>query len=261
MRWWKDVKRRRAEERERTEAVLTQHRELLARTLEDADDSTRTALLALREEAPDLHRRLDEQTWELVKRFAEDRLADEVLTEAEEESLYRAMEAAGISAEELLARDRDVFVRLVISRVNDGRLPTMDVPVLLKSGEVGHQVMEARLLKEVTVREYQGGYRGVSLRIAKGVRYHTGGMRGRSVVVGTETQVDDVGELAITSQRAVFKGQRRSIEFAYSKLVSVDVDGDVLRLHCSNRKNTPALLVGSGHIAGAIITAAAQRTL
>jgi hypothetical protein len=59
----------------------------------------------------------------------------------------------------------------------------------------------ALLMKEVAIREYRGGYGGVSFRIAKGVRYSTGRTRGRSVVVGTELQEAHRGILAVTSKR------------------------------------------------------------
>lgn len=41
------------------------------------------------------------------------------------------------------------------------------------------------------------------------------------MVLGTELVVEDSGFLAIASQRAVYVGSRKSIEFAYSKLLNM----------------------------------------
>jgi hypothetical protein len=77
----------------------------------------------------------------------------------------------------------------------------------------------ALLMKEVAIREYRGGYGGVSFRIAKGVRYSTGRTRGRSVVVGTELQEAHRGILAVTSKRAAFLGGKKTMGFPYPKLM------------------------------------------
>jgi hypothetical protein len=61
---------------------------------------------------------------------------------------------------------------------------------MLKRGEVDHYETRAELLKEVALREYRGGYSGFSIPLGKtGIRYRTGGTRGRMVTVGTQIQV------------------------------------------------------------------------
>ena len=60
---------------------------------------------------------------------------------------------------------------------------------MAKKGEVVHFETAAGLTKEVTLREFRGGSQGVSFRIAKGVRYRVGSMRGHMVTVGTQIQI------------------------------------------------------------------------
>ena len=91
-------------------------------------------------------------------------------------------------------------------------------------------------MKEVAVRETRGSSQGVSIRIAKGVSYRVGQMRARSVVVGTQLQVQDTGVLAITNQRAMFVGKQRTLEFRFDKLVGIEQFADGLRLNVSNRQ-------------------------
>jgi hypothetical protein len=116
-------------------------------------------------------------------------------------------------------------------------------------------------MKEVAVREYQGGYSGFSFPIGKtGIRYKVGGSRGHSVQVGTKLQVADSGILAITNKRAVYTGSRKTVDMPYSKLVNLTVYSDAIVFHQSNRVNAPMFAIASGSdVVGAVVNAAAQR--
>ena len=193
-------------------------------------------------------------------RFATLALNDDILTVDEEDALIGLADALGIDQEAVAKRHLPIMHRLVVARVNDGRLPEVTDPHLLtKKGEVVHLETAATLIKEVAVREYRGGYSGVSIRIAKGVRYNTGATRGRSVVVGTKLEAADVGVLSVTSTRAVYVGTSRTTEFAYSKLVSLDAFTDGLRFHVTNRQNASLFRLESGDVVVATINAAMQR--
>lgn len=188
-------------------------------------------------------------------------LEDDYLTEEEEQRMSAIAGALGIDQAAFDAKFDDMKPQLVVARVNDGRLPELPNPqIILKKNEVAHISANASLIKEVAVREYQGGYRGASFRIAKGVRYHVGGTRGRSVVVGTKLETEDVGILVATSKRAVFSGQRRTVEMPYSKLVNLNVFDDAIQFHLSNRKNPPMFQIdkGLGHVIAAVVNAACQ---
>jgi hypothetical protein len=115
-------------------------------------------------------------------------------------------------------------------------------------------------MKEVALREWRGGSSGVSFRIAKGVSYRTGAIRGKSVVVGTELQVADSGVLAVTSQRIAYMGNK-TIELPYAKLMNLDVFSDGVRVHASNRQNAPLFKVdpGVGEVIAATVNAAMQK--
>jgi hypothetical protein len=193
--------------------------------------------------------------------YAENVLADDVLTEDEEEAFGDVAEALGVDQTEFATTFNDVLNRLVIARVNDGRLGEIAQPQLMtKKGEVVHLETNANLMKEVAVREWRGGMSGVSFRIAKGVSYRTGAIRGKSVVVGTELQVADSGVLAVTSQRIAYMGNK-TIELSYAKLMNLDVFSDGIRVHVSNRQNAPLFKVdpGVGEVIAATVNAAMQK--
>jgi hypothetical protein len=132
---------------------------------------------------------------------------------------------------------------------------------MLREDEHIHLEVDANLLKEVAITEYQGGYSGFTVRIVKGLSYHVGATRGQRVEVGREIRTDDSGTLVATSQRAVFLGSKKTIEMSYSKLISVKVFEDAVRFHFQNRRDSPLLGVMSGQVVAAVVGKAAQRLL
>lgn len=197
-----------------------------------------------------------------VMQMADAALADEVMTEQEEDTLLEVIEGLGFTQAELESGFGGLMKKLILARANDGRLPVDPNPRLMaQRGEVVHGELPAHLVKEVAVREFRGGGGGVSVRIAKGVRVHSGGMRGRSVVVGTQLQTVDEGWLSITNQRVVFIGNKKNVEFKYTKLVGVQVYTDAITLGVSNRQNASTLRVEDGPYTAALINAAAQQAL
>jgi hypothetical protein len=196
----------------------------------------------------------------VFRQYAETVLADDHLTVQEELSFSELGEALGVDTAALNERYRDILLRLVIARANDGRLSEIEAPQLIRKGdEAVYLESAAALMKEVAIREYQGGYGGYSFRIAKGVRYTTGRTRGRSVVVGTELQIADTGILTVSSTRLVYLGSKKSIEFPFAKLLSFEVFNDGIRLHSSNRQTTPLFKLESGDVVAATLNQAMQR--
>jgi hypothetical protein len=194
--------------------------------------------------------------------YAENVLSDDHLTIDEEMAFQDVGEALGIGPDDLQGRYRDLLARLVVAKANDGRLDVVESPQLMtKKNEVVHLETAAALMKEVVLREWRAGSSGYSFRIAKGVRYRVGNTRGRSVVVGTELQVEDNGTLAVTSLRAAYMGSRKTMEFPYAKILGLDVFDDGIQFHSSNRQRTPLFRVesGSGDVIAAILNTAMQR--
>jgi hypothetical protein len=201
---------------------------------------------------------LNQRTMEI---YLEQALEDDYLTEAEEAVMNRLAEALGVTQATFETRFSALMPRLFVARCNDGRLPQLPNPrIMLKRGELAHMETNAYLMKEVVHREYRGGYSGVSFRVAKGVRFHTGGTRGKSVVTGSSLEVADQGILTVTSQRSVYTGARRSIEMLHSKVLGLNVFEDGVQFQLSNRQNPPMFRLekGMGDAVAAAINAACQ---
>jgi hypothetical protein len=190
-------------------------------------------------------------------------IADDIFTPEEHERLSVLMSAFGLTPGSLAMADRDLSHDVLVAEINGGYLPEVRSPHLMpKTGEVVHLEAPATLMKEVAVREYQGGYSGFSFPIGKtGIRYKVGGSRGHSVQVGTKLQVADSGILAITNKRAVYTGSRKTVDMPYSKLVNLTVYSDAIVFHLSNRVNAPMFAITSGSdVVAAVVNAAAQRS-
>ena len=204
-------------------------------------------------------RKLAERAYQ---RYAESALLDEHLTEDEERIFYALGEQLGVELERFLKRRRELAERLLIARVNDGRLGEATAPRLAAAvGEVVYEELPALLLTEVAVRQYRARYSGVSFKIMPGVRFHTGGGRGRSVDLGTRIEAEDTGVLSISSKRVVFLGRKTTLEMLYPKIVSLNVLRNGLVIHVSNMKDAPTFRIASGNIGAAYINAAAQGPL
>lgn len=235
--------------------------------LEEATQGQPSALAELRALSaaggvPERHRRKLNVT--AVRDMADRVLADEVMTIEEERMFLNLVEGLGFQQEDLEGSTfRDGLMKqVVLARANDGRLPVAESSQLISQrDEVVHGELSAALVKEVAVREYRGGGAGVSFRIAKGVRLHSGQTRGRSVVVGSEMQTVDKGVLAITNQRAVFIGSRKTVESKYAKFIALQVYTDAISIGVSNRQNASVFRVQDGPFTAALINAAAQQSL
>lgn len=92
---------------------------------------------------------------------------------------------------------------------------------------------------------YEGGYGGVSFPIFGRVRGHVGGQRGQ-VVRGTESQTHtDTGEVLVTNQRVMFRGDVRTEEWKFSRMMSMEHTADGITVFSMSAKGKPSA-VGYG---------------
>ena len=93
--------------------------------------------------------------------------------------------------------------------------------------------------------EYVGGYRGVSVRIAKGVSYRVGASRGTYARGPEQQTIVDEGETIITDRRVVFLGSTRNREWAYAKMLGYQHDPTgATYIQVSNRQNVSGVAYG-----------------
>ncbi len=195
--------------------------------------------------------------------FVSELVADDVLSTEEEARLAKIAAVLHIDWARFDQDHPSVWRKILLGRLSDSRLlnPLPEPKVILKKNEVAYGEATASLMKEQAVREWQSGYAGVSFRVMKGVKFNTGGSRGRMVTVTTEMVADDAGLLTVTSNRIIFTGQRRSLDIPLTKLLSLDMYSDGVRIHSSNRKNAPLFRLADGEMVSALINVVAQKSL
>jgi transcription initiation factor TFIIIB Brf1 subunit/transcription initiation factor TFIIB len=194
--------------------------------------------------------------------YLERAVGDDLLTPEEESHASRLVEVLGIDLHALQRENPDLARHALIAEANGGFLPQVPSSRLLqKKGETVHLEVQATLLKDVTVRQSQGGYGGFSFPIGKtGIRYKVGGYRGHSVEVGTKRIPADAGLLVISSHRAVFLGGKKTLDLPYTKLVSLTLFTDGVQFHQSNRQGAPVFVTSMPDVVSAFVHAAAQRS-
>lgn len=205
---------------------------------------------------------LQKMNSDAVERRLSGVIADEVVTTEEEQGIAELLTGLGLAWGDVVAHHPQLGNQFLIGMANAGRLPAIeDSQLMTKRGEVVHLEQPAALMKEVVRRQYVGGYSGFSFPIGKtGIRYRVGGVRGHSEVVGTELQVADQGTLVISSLRAVFIGNKSTMDMPYAKLVGVQVFTDGIRFNLSNRQRAPLFKLPSGDVVAAFINTAMQST-
>ncbi len=111
-----------------------------------------------------------------------------------------------------------------------GTLPSIAPQnVLLQKNEECHISVSASLLEERVVRStYQGGSRGVSIRLMKGVSYRVGAHRGQIQSERALVPVSN-GTFSVTNQRLIFSGDKKSNATAYPKLLDFQVYADAVQ--------------------------------
>lgn len=188
-------------------------------------------------------------------------VGDDILTPEEEGHVDLLVRALGIDLHHFFRSNVDLARHAMIAQANGGTLPEVASSRLMqKKGELVHLELPARLLKDVTIRQSQGGYSGFSFPIGKtGIRYKVGGYKGHSVEVGTKRVSADQGVLVISSQRAVFMGNKKTLELPYAKLANLTLFTDGVQFHQSNRQTAPVFVLPMPDVVAAFVHAAAQK--
>jgi hypothetical protein len=131
--------------------------------------------------------------------------------------------------------------------------------LLLKKDETPLLDVGVDLLKEVADRRFEGGSQGVSIPLGHGVRYRVGAYRGHMVTVGHHWDPADNGQLTVTDKRVVFRGRRKTLEFPFTKLATLNAYSDAIALGVATRQTTSTFGTGDPELVAGLIHAAVAR--
>lgn len=125
----------------------------------------------------------------------------------------------------------------IIELLDSGQMPVISASLFYKKDETAHYACQSELYEERIHTHYEGASAGASIRIVRGLYYRIGAYRGRPVITPSMDKISD-GELIITNQRVVFKGQGKDINMPLSKLIDITHYSDAVVFHRQG-KNKP----------------------
>jgi hypothetical protein len=161
------------------------------------------------------------------------------ITDAEFSSMADIYRAAGLTPEEMRktpGSNAMVFSFLIWTVLNDQIEPYKGpVRFNLQHGEVPvFGIANVLLTEERTTSSYVGGYSGASIRVASGLYYHLGGVRGHRVA-STSLQEVDYGGFLMTTKGIYFGGTEHGVNFRlpYTQVVRFQPYSDAVGI-CKN---------------------------
>lgn len=184
--------------------------------------------------------------------------SDEQITKDEEQELLKIQKYLNLEDEEIQTNKKELTRLRLLNEIQQGNVPELHVTNVIMQKNEKTYWMEPSLLSEEKVisRRYEGGSQGVSFRIMKGVSYRVGSSRGHLVSETGFVVVSD-GDLLITSQRVIFRGDRKSFAIKLDKILDTQLFTNGIQLSENNRSK-PRLIKfkeeGNYNIIGAILS-------
>jgi len=149
---------------------------------------------------------------------------------------------------------------VILRDILNGNLPknlpdVQGLPINLQKGEQVVWVFEdCDYLEDKVRRQYVGGSKGVSVRIAKGLYYRAGAFKGQTIEKTERLHVDS-GLIALTTKHIYFAGTQKSIRLPYSKIVSFEPFSDGIGLIKDGTNAKPQIFVtGNGWFTYNLVT-------
>lgn len=120
-----------------------------------------------------------------------------------------------------LNSNKSLMKKEEIELINEGKLPTIKATNLnLSNEETCCYIDSAYTFKDKTITTgYKGTHNGVSIKIAKGLSYRTGG--GNSKAIRQTQRTTYNGILYITTKRVIFTSQNESFDKTFDKITSI----------------------------------------
>ena len=137
-------------------------------------------------------------------------------------------------------------------QIENNGLPTVQLPIHLGSGEIGHLLAQGEWL-ELRSRATNYTYAGpvVSIPIMRGVRYRIGSFTPSVMRSDTLTRID-VGDFMVTNKRVLFRGVGRNLSLRVQTLIGIRVFSDGLVIEKASGRS-PHIVLGQATEVAAVI--------
>ena len=189
---------------------------------------------------------------EVLDKMIEKYLADNMISDSERKCVARFIQFSGMS-QSVLNRNHSVEKMLqadVIQEILNGKIPTPKIkvsgnfPFMLAKNETMIWLFRGVTLYEQKVKkEYVGRNHGISVRIAKGIYYRTGGFRGQPIET-TYMQRISVGSVCLTDKHIYLSSPEKSFKIPFVKIINVDTYSNGIGLQKEGTSSKPIVLEG-----------------
>jgi len=177
-------------------------------------------------------------------------LADNIITEDEENRLKDILFKFGFNVEELSSKPSylKLIKSLVLRDILEGKIPSrlkIESPLpfnFLKGETIVWVFSNVKYYQTRIYRHYTGGSHGVSVRIMKGVYYRVGGFRGYPVEEAKLTLIDQ-GILCVTDKNIYFGGKVKTFRIPYNKIVSFTPYSDGIGIQRDSANAKPEIFL------------------
>jgi len=162
---------------------------------------------------------------------------DGIVTDAEVALMQQIVQLTQVPSNQLGDIMATLYIQRKMYEVSQGRLMPIQVTgVNLLAGEQAYWNEPVTLVEERVVRrEIVGRSQGVNIRIMRGVSYRVGGSRGQSMPVYGDVPAAS-GELILTNQRVVFKGDKKSLALPWRDVIGIDPYNNAMTIHSGKAK-------------------------
>lgn len=165
-------------------------------------------------------------------------LEDNVLSNEEEERIVEFIEYFGLKQQDLDSNGSYTKIgqSKILRQVLNGEMPNVAkiepgiLPFNLTKGETIIWLFYNVKYHEDTIkRSYEGGSRGASVRVAKGVYLRGGSYRGK-VVESNYLKLIGVGMMAITNKNIYYASNQKTFKLPHQKIVGVKPYSDGIQI-------------------------------
>lgn len=184
-------------------------------------ESIREKIFRILDDVPVSKGEIEASLQEIWEKKVSSIIPDGIVTEEQANYLSNYLDTFGLQKES--PAYRLLVMSCVLRDLTSGILPTQygvddhtKLQVNLSKNEsIVWGFQNVPLYEEKTLRRYEGGSVGVSVRVAKGVYVHSSGFRGHPVDHETTVRID-TGYMAFTNKNIHFVGEHKAVKIPYS---------------------------------------------
>lgn len=157
-------------------------------------------------------------------------LEDGILSTEEEENVGEFKEKLDLSQDVLDKNGslQKVMKASILRDLTEGNIPEPKINIqghlpfnFQKAEKLVWVFQNVEFYEQRTRTQYQGGYSGASIRVAKGLYYRTGSFRGNPVRI-EEMKYIDTGIFAVTNKHLYFASSSKNFRTPFNKIITID---------------------------------------